>query len=236
MAAAPLRRVGMSGETEEAVSGWTVDTLRVAIKEWFDVWCRLLDERYNMQTKFLDERYNTQTKALDAAFKAAELAVAAALASAEKAVVKAEGASDKRFEAVNEFRQQLADQATTFMRRDEAEIRLTGLTDALALLRTDLSKISTTIVPRDETDVWRQQLSDKVDVFSGRLAELELRLTRRLDLGQGEDEGKESVTGTRFQAASVAEADRRARTSQLIAVAAVIIAIAAIVVTILVHK
>lgn len=102
----------MSGETEQDVSGWTIDTLRSAILQQF----RDLE-------RLLDERYATQTKALDAAFVAAEKAVAAALESAEKAVAKAEMAAERRFEAVNEFRGQLADQAATLMPRIEYEAK-----------------------------------------------------------------------------------------------------------------
>jgi len=52
-------------------------------------------------------------------FKAQEQAVAFALASAEKAVTKAELAAEKRFESVNEFRNQLKDQTGTFLTRNE---------------------------------------------------------------------------------------------------------------------
>lgn len=45
-------------------------------------------------------------------------AVAAAFASSEKAITKADIANDKRFASVNEFRAQLRDQATTFLRRE----------------------------------------------------------------------------------------------------------------------
>jgi biopolymer transport protein ExbB/TolQ len=69
----------------------------------------------------LDERYAAQTQALDAAFEAQKLSVAAALAAAEKATTKAETAADKRFEATNEFRGQLKDQAATLMSRAEAQ-------------------------------------------------------------------------------------------------------------------
>lgn len=71
----------------------------------------------------LDERYATQTKALDAAFMAAEKAVQTALESAEKAVTKAETAAEKRFESVNEFRGQLADQNASFMTRTEFDAK-----------------------------------------------------------------------------------------------------------------
>jgi hypothetical protein len=40
-------------------------------------------------------------------------------ASQEKAIVKAEDANEKRFEGVNEFRNQLKDQAATFITRSE---------------------------------------------------------------------------------------------------------------------
>lgn len=103
----------MTGETEKEVSGWTVDTLRAHIQ------FQIEDLRGMLQ-----ERYDTQTKAVDAAFKAAEGAVQAALASAEKAVTKAEVAAEKRFEATNEFRGQLSDQAATFLPRAEADVRI----------------------------------------------------------------------------------------------------------------
>jgi hypothetical protein len=117
----------MSGETEEAVSGWTTDTLREYVQ-------RQLDDMRRM----LDDRYETQTKAVEAAFGAADRAVQAALQAAEKAVNKAETAADKRFEAVNEFRGQLADQAATFLSRTEADVRITALTDRLNAIESRL--------------------------------------------------------------------------------------------------
>src|SRR5688500_19113191 len=79
----------------------------------------------------MDERDQTQKKALDAAFQAAEKAVATALMSAEKAVTKAEIAANSRFEAVNEFRGQLSDQAGLFMPRTEAMALFSALSDKL---------------------------------------------------------------------------------------------------------
>jgi hypothetical protein len=118
----------MSGETENNVSGWTVDTLNFNLQRQLD------DMRL-----FLDERYATQTKALDAAFVAAEKAVSSALASAEKAVTKAETASEKRFEATNEFRAQLSDQASHFATRTEVSVKFTALTEKV---EADTSRIN----------------------------------------------------------------------------------------------
>src|SRR5688572_23666498 len=91
----------MSGETEKSVSAWTIDSL----KEHMETRFREADGRY-------DQRFRDQDKAVNAA-----------LVSAEKAVSKAEAASERRFEAVNEFRATLADQASTFITRVEALAR-----------------------------------------------------------------------------------------------------------------
>ena len=65
------------------------------------------------------ERAEAQDKAVAVALVAAEKAVQAALLSAERAVGKAEIATEKRFESVNEFRAQLADQSSTLLTRTE---------------------------------------------------------------------------------------------------------------------
>lgn len=95
----------MPGETEEKPSGWTTDTLHAHIT-------RLMDER--------DRRYGER-------FDAQALAVAAALAAAEKATTKAEGAAERRFEAVNEFRGQQQDIISTFMPRAEADLAMANV-------------------------------------------------------------------------------------------------------------
>lgn len=67
----------------------------------------------------------------EAAIAAQDKAVQIAMVASEKAVVKAEIAAEKRFESVNEFRGQLADQAATFMPRAEAEQRLSALAEKI---------------------------------------------------------------------------------------------------------
>lgn len=100
----------MSGETEKAPSGWTVDTLLAYVD-------RILQER--------DERYRELIRAVERSmeqgFIEKEKAVNAALTAAKEAVAKAETAAEKRFDNQNEFRAQLADQATLFIPRREAE-------------------------------------------------------------------------------------------------------------------
>jgi hypothetical protein len=113
----------MSGETEQNVSGWTVDTLHETFRQQL---AGLKD--------LLDERYATQTKAVDAAFDAQQIAMQTALGSAEKAVTKAEIANEKRFDQLNGFRGMMADQAATLMPRVEAEQRVSNLSDKIDAL------------------------------------------------------------------------------------------------------
>lgn len=70
---------------------------------------------------------------IDQRFVDQDRAVQAALQAAEKAVTKAEVAAEKRFDSVNEFRATLQDQASTFMPRAEAEIRVSSLQDKVDL-------------------------------------------------------------------------------------------------------
>jgi len=89
----------------------------------------MLDERYATQVKAVDAAFLAQQTAMSTALAAADRAVGTAMTAAEKATAKAEIAADKRFDAVNEFRAQLADQAATFMPRGEADTRLRAMSD-----------------------------------------------------------------------------------------------------------
>lgn len=94
-----------------------------------------LDDRLSLAISELDRRveqhFDLNDKALESALLSAKEAVAAALTAAKEAVDKAEAAASKRFEATNEFRGQLSDQANTFMPRLEAEQRLGQLRDLI---------------------------------------------------------------------------------------------------------
>jgi hypothetical protein len=67
-----------------------------------------------------------------ALFAEKDRAVVAALASVKESALKNERDMEKRFEGVNEFRAQLADQQRTLMPRAEAELRLKNLEEAQA--------------------------------------------------------------------------------------------------------
>lgn len=100
----------MSGETEADVSGWTTDTLRAHL-------LAMLAEKDRRD----QQRFEAQTKAIDAA-----------MAAAEKAVTKAENATERRFDAVNEFRATLSDQAATLASKAELGALVDRFVDLVA--------------------------------------------------------------------------------------------------------
>jgi len=135
----------VSGETEDQVSGWTTDTLRshllTLIGEKFDRLRSMLAEKDVRD----QQRFDAQQLALRDALTAQEKAVNAALTAAEQAVQKAETAAEKRFDAVNEFRAQLADQAQTFMPRNEAQVLIDGQNDKIGGLETRINNLGISI-------------------------------------------------------------------------------------------
>lgn len=150
----------MAGETRSDESGWTVDTLFAHLRAVLIERDTRTAQRFDAQEKALflalkahddllvqnakalhdqivavDARHTqnseAQEKAVQAALQAAKEAVNAALLAAQSAVTKAEGAAEKRFDAVNEFRGQLTDQAQTFMPRSEADVRLIAMKEQI---------------------------------------------------------------------------------------------------------
>ncbi len=156
----------MSVPTDETKVGfmdsWTLSSLKVYLDSKIDMIANLI----SVMSTSVDQRFLDADKAVNAALVAQEKAVAAALAASEKAVIKAEVSTEKRFDEVAVLRNQISDQATSFMSRTEADIRITGINEKVD----------------SETKRTTQRLND-----------LELRLTSRLDLGQGEKQGTKAT-------------------------------------------
>lgn len=102
----------MGGETEASVSPWTVDSLHLHLQKQIDA----LEKQHEADI----EQVRRET--------------AQALANADKAVTKAEGQAEKRFELMNEFRGQLADQTKTFITRDTYDAHHDALTGRVGVL------------------------------------------------------------------------------------------------------
>lgn len=87
------------------------------MRRHFDVELSRLAERINGLDRLVDEKFVRHGTMLAAQADR----VALALAAAEKAIDKAEVATERRLQGMNEFRDQLSDQAATLMPRKEAE-------------------------------------------------------------------------------------------------------------------
>jgi hypothetical protein len=79
-----------------------------------------------------DWTLETLKEYLDRRFDDSDKAIQAALQAAKEAVGKAEVATEKRFDAVNEFRGQLADQAATLLTRTEYDTNHKALEDKIS--------------------------------------------------------------------------------------------------------
>src|ERR1700675_1700082 len=85
----------------------------------------IMDER--------DVRYEQRFKAMDEK-------TSLALTASEKAVSKAETATEKRFDAVNEFRGTLSDQARLLIPREEVNARFSAYDQKVEALKEQISK------------------------------------------------------------------------------------------------
>ncbi len=78
----------------------------------------------------------------DALRKDDQGAVAAALSAAERAAAKADSAMEKRFDAVNEFRATLSDQAAHLLPRAEFNAQFSGLLDRVGIISEQLNTLA----------------------------------------------------------------------------------------------
>lgn len=111
--------------TEDTTGGWTLLTL----KEYMEA---LVD---GAKGEAVGHAMHDDNR-----FLALEHATAVAMTAAEKATTKAEAATEKRFDAVNEFRGQLSDQAATLVGRPEYLAAHDSITDKISALNTRITE------------------------------------------------------------------------------------------------
>lgn len=95
----------------------------IPLREFFTNWIEQLEDFQNERDRRYEDRWKDADRRYTEKFGALEKGVEAAFAASEKAISKAETATEKRFDAVNEFRGTLADQASNLLPRAEAEQR-----------------------------------------------------------------------------------------------------------------
>jgi len=116
----------------------SLEAIKVSIREHFESILAERDRQYDLRFKASDTAVAAalaaQEKATATALATQEKAVLSALAAADRAVNKAEVASEKRFDAVNEFRSTLADQQRTLIPRSEVEVIIRSMESKINLL------------------------------------------------------------------------------------------------------
>ena len=111
---------------------WTLGTLR----KYLEAQLSSLRDLATAADRRWTDLFSAQAREFGAAITGLKDAVTTALAAAERASNKAEAASDKRFDAGNEFRQSLDDQSRLQMPRTEAIALLGALTERINKLET----------------------------------------------------------------------------------------------------
>jgi len=95
---------------------------------------------WQADTTHLREIINERDRLYQSQFKAIEEKTSLALSASKEAVSKAETATEKRFEAVNEFRSTLSDQAANLIPRSEANVRFGGIEGKLDEFKSEVKK------------------------------------------------------------------------------------------------
>jgi hypothetical protein len=101
----------------------------------------LMNQRFADQAVALTAAGVASEKAIQAAFAASEKATTSALTSAKEAVQKAEMSADKRFEAVDEIRSQLKEQALVALPRTEYASEFAILQSRMEAIETEVSRM-----------------------------------------------------------------------------------------------
>lgn len=113
----------------EALGGeeWTVHSLATYLLRVIDD----LDIRTREHFEQNEKRVLEHKAGLQASILAIERASQAAMEASEKAILKSEASSEKRFDAVNEWRALQADQSNKLISRTEAEQRIFAVSDKI---------------------------------------------------------------------------------------------------------
>lgn len=181
----------MSGETEAAASGWTVDTLREHFTQQMTMQHealtrqlaadrdtlngRIIDSREYARLQFTDQQAAHRQQIadmralLDERYATQTKALDAAFKAAEQAVAVALANAEK---------------ATA-----KAELAANARFESVNEFRKALADQTATFLPRPEYDTAHDALAERVTGLTDRLSALELRLTSRLDRGEGSEAG-----------------------------------------------
>jgi hypothetical protein len=122
-----------------------------------------LKDLFSAQLSNIKELIEANDRNYNQRFESILQATQAALVASDRAVNKAEQASEKRFDAVNEFRSTLADQQRNLMPRAELEVMIKSMNDKI-----DALNVAT--IARQSEGVGKQQGMATVALVAGLVA------------------------------------------------------------------
>jgi hypothetical protein len=229
-----------SGLPRASPAGWNVDTLRAVLQDtvtelrrWTSARLEgnqvLFATRLDEADKRYEQRFQAEQLALKDAFVAQEKAVTAALTAADRAVSKAELAAERRFEAVNEFRGQLADQAVTFLPRNEFDSQHQSTLDKIDELQKSLQNSLSTQMPRLEVESRISNILSKLEDLAARGAERYDSLNTRISTIASNLSSSNALS----EGAATEKSDHRLSTGTGIALASVILSAVIVLVALL---
>jgi hypothetical protein len=142
----------VSGETQDSVSSWTVDTLHFHLTKLIDGRASIEDVAILQglvaaadeltEAKFITHRVLVESQAEKGALAlaASKEAIDKAETATSKAIDKAEAANDKRFSAVEELRRLISEQQRTFISRVEVDAAIGRVTERINELSARLDR------------------------------------------------------------------------------------------------
>lgn len=90
---------------------------------------------------YVETRFNLLTTEVDRRLEELDKRYQQRWEATEKAILKAEGASERRFEGVNEFRNTLSDQQRTLMPRSEVEVMRDSMAERVNALKEQMDRL-----------------------------------------------------------------------------------------------
>lgn len=130
-----------------------------------------LKELFNSQIQQVNVLINANDKNYNQRFDNVIEATKNALAASDRAVTKAESASEKRFDAVNEFRATLADQQRNLMPRGEVEILIKAINEKI-------DSLNITTISRQSKDTGTREGIGTVALVAGLISTLIVIISR----------------------------------------------------------
>lgn len=149
-----------------------------------DMLSHMDSDRALTDAKFITFRtlIDSQAEQVKLALDASNTAISKQEIVTDRALTKQENATEKRFESVNEFRQQLNDQTKTFISRTEVE----GAVGQFTVRLRELADLTATLMPRTESVALSERNAE-------RIADLQTRVTKAEAAAQAAQASKAQI-------------------------------------------